>query len=370
MIDKGKTHRNLIRVLRRPGWLMLVACLSSGPWAQAQDRTEAQERAVAELQRLGALIKFDESKPGKPVRAIDFLSDRPPTEATLALLSEFPHLEYVGLHGNVTDAGLARLQGLTSLKRLIFNDVPLSRQGLEHLEHLPRLTDLCMFLNGPSAAVFDDEAMGVIPRLPALRSLLIGCKGLTDTGLKHLEGMNRLHALSISSDQITDAGVAHLKGLTALESLQVSGPRITDAGVAHLKAMTRLRRLNLSDTQITDQGLEPLLRVMKDLQELLLDKTRITDATLERLNGLPLLVLLSVSGTPITDEGINALKGRKALWSLSLDGTRVTEAGLASLRGLTALEHLALDRSLVDSAGAKALQAALPTLKIRHFERP
>ena len=46
-----------------------------------------------------------------------------------------------------------------------------------------------------------------------------GCRGVTDAGMEHLQGLNNLEWLNISHTQVTEAGLKHLKGMTNLETL-------------------------------------------------------------------------------------------------------------------------------------------------------
>src|SRR5262249_11978353 len=90
-----------------------------------------------------------------------------------------------------------------------------------HVGRLRRLEELYMYVS-----VADQE--------PVSR--------LTDAGMEHVAGLNRLKALLISSNRVGDAGLAHLKGLIGLEELTILMTQATPDGVAGLKkAAPKLR---------------------------------------------------------------------------------------------------------------------------------
>ena len=51
---------------------------------------------------------------------------------------------------------------------------------------------------------------------------------MTDAGLEHLKGLNRLQRLWLNSTQVADAGLEHLKGLTQLQELGLASTKVTD----------------------------------------------------------------------------------------------------------------------------------------------
>ena len=119
----------------------------------------------------------------------------------------------------------------------------------------------------------------------------------------------------LQNTKITDAGLAHLKGLKTLAWLSLNGTKVGDAGLVHLKDLKQLEGLNLNDTKVGDAGLVKL-------------------------------------------------RGLKNLEYLSLGGPNVSDVGLAQLKRMKRLRDLDLSKTKVTDAGVKALQKALPKLKI------
>jgi Leucine Rich repeat len=81
---------------------------------------------------------------------------------------------------------------------------------------------------------------------------------VTDTDLKHLEGLPHIRSLGLSKTQITDAGLENLEGLNQLLWLRLQNTQITDAGLEHLRNLTRLQNVDLRGTKVTENGLQKL----------------------------------------------------------------------------------------------------------------
>jgi hypothetical protein len=174
------------------------------------------------------------------------------TDAGLAHLAQIGTLRYLDYFGRVTDAGLAQLQTLKGLQHLRFHPIPTFTR-LAHLRGLANLRYLAL--------------------------------ATTDAGLADLQGLTGLHRLDLAGSKFTDAGLAHLRGLTELRRLDLSYTNVTDAGLAHLQGLTQLRHLEL--------GYCP----------------GITDACLDTLRGLPLLCYVSMYQSGMSPEGMATLNG-------------------------------------------------------------
>ena len=108
-----------------------------------------------------------------------------------------------------------------------------------------------------------DAEMSQIGRLDRLEILHVGGR-LTDAGLVHLQGLNKLRILalqnarlsleymSIPQSRITDAGVIHLKDLSSLKELAIGLTALTDSGLARLCCLTKLTRLDIDASCIDD----------------------------------------------------------------------------------------------------------------------
>lgn len=190
-----------------------------------------------------------------------------------------------------------------------------------------------------------DSELSHIGRLRDLRQLTFIPRHTSSTALAHLEKLTRLTALILDGTDLTDEGLAHVRRLDALEQLWLPDTRITDDGLVQLKGLTRLKQLLLAGTQVGDTGLLCL-------------------------KGLTSLEELSLSSTKITDDGLVHLKRMTRLRRLWLTGTRIGDAGLLHLKGLTSLQELEIYRTDVSDAGVKALQQALPKLRVKVESSP
>lgn len=203
----------------------------------------------------------------------------------------------------------SHLKQLKSLSNLLALEVLKGKGALSALAGLTSLRRLNVW---PPVT---DNDLANIKGLKDLRELhLVGLKGtgeVSDAGLEHLSGMDKLKELFITAEStaITDEGIKSLRGLKGLETLSLPGKKITDSTLLHLRGFKNLKRLYLPHTGITDKGLV-------------------------HLEDFPILTELSLSHTKVTDQGLEHLVGLKKLKYLNLRGTRVTENGIEALRGL------------------------------------
>jgi len=170
-------------------------------------------------------------------------------------------------------------------------------------------------------------------------------KGLTDDGVAAFAGLKNLDTLYLwGAGSITDAGLKHLGGCEKLEVLNIGANSgdFTGAGLEHLGQCKSLRKLNLSYLRKLDGKNLRFLVPLKSFEILLLSDCRsITDADLEVIAQMP------------------------QLQSLDLGKTSVTDAGLARLKGLRKLKELFVTAPLVTPEGVKVLTEALPALVVK-----
>jgi hypothetical protein len=216
--------------------------------------TAEQNKIIVRLTTLGAEVQRFGGPDGSAV-AISFHSKKV-GDAALADLPKLTHLLTLEIDSSgATDAGLAYLKDMTSLKVLSFGSNP----------------------------------------------------AITDAGLAHLKGLTQLQQIMFSYTGITDGGLVHLKGMDMLEQVYAGCRNVGDVGLAHLQALPNLRSLALADSQVTDAGMAHI-KEMKKLEFLALDRTQVSDAGLAQLKGLTKLVTLRVVGTKVTDAGVGDLR--------------------------------------------------------------
>lgn len=399
-------------------------------------RANAQRRAVAQLKKSRHDVFYDyeyshgqffnNGSPRAPawlqralgdeyfqhVTRVDMSLSRPLTEVDVAALQRCDRLESITVYGyrHLTDAELAFVGNLTSLRELSVHDAPITDAGLTYLKRLTHLRTLDFdqhFTAFSDSSIDPQEALlneiretrairaelskqnlpiremerqiwlrryahitgtglADLAGLTALEQLTLHAPGVTDDGLVHLKAMTRLRTLDLANTGITGAGFQHLQGATQIEELKLHSTGITDAGLAYLPQWPKLRVLNLSNTDITDSGLAHV-DGMNRLEELDLSSCeQITDAGLVALKDLKNLRTLDLP-EGIGDAGLVQLAGLQKLESLNLAGANITDAGLVHLRGLTALRVLNISLTRVTDAGLVNLRGlrALRTIGLR-----
>jgi Leucine Rich repeat len=204
----------------------------------------------------------------------------------------------------------------------------------------------------------------VLERLAGISSLqelsLSTSTGVTDLGLRHLARLPRLRHLDLSWTAVTDRGLEALAQLPRLESVNLSFTRVTDLGVAHLARCQSLRRVDLNNTETGDGSLQALAG--KPHLGTLHCGNRITDQGLRLLREFPVFRSwqggegeigplspnarpnqLALRG-PISDAGLGALEGLDGLFALGLEGEDMsfTPRGIDHLTALPRLTWLAI----------------------------
>jgi hypothetical protein len=198
-----------------------------------------ESEALVELRVLGARITYDEKDPARPVLKVN-LYGTAIKDADLAHLESLTALRELRLLGctRLTDAGLARVAGLKSLRVLDLGRTRVSDEGLKHLKGLTALEELDLSdtrVRGPGLVH--------LKGLTALRRLDLAGTDLSGGGLEHLAGLTRLEDVNLYFSNAGDAGLAHLKGLPRLRELNVRGTQVSQAAIFELR--TALPRLDL-----------------------------------------------------------------------------------------------------------------------------
>jgi hypothetical protein len=116
--------------------------------------------------------------------------------------------------------------------------------------------------HGGSSRWVTDAGLAHLDGLASLKELDLSNSRITDLGLVHLKGMKSLEQLSLSRTGITDAGLVHLSGLTRLQRLSLRGTDVSNAAIVYLKELTNLRSLDLSGTDVDEIGAKELRRAL------------------------------------------------------------------------------------------------------------
>jgi len=175
------------------------------------------------------------------------LKDTGVTDADLATLKHLPDLEYLTLaNTQITDAGLAHLAGLNNLLVLTLSNTQVTDAGLVHLKALDKLEQLDLDGTKVTYQALDDLRTD-LPRVSIslsrwTRSKLKGGINGTiqvDTGSPY----SPVISLSSLSRGTADADLVYVELLTTLETLTLQHTQITDSGLRHLEGLTNLNVL-------------------------------------------------------------------------------------------------------------------------------
>jgi ankyrin repeat protein len=261
-------------------------------------------------------------------------------EISRALLDFAAEPNHLMVRGPFTDDGLANLVGLDGLFSLNVDSSvrAITGAGLVPLAHLPNLGSLAFdatdesmpyiaalphlrFLSCQDTVAGDDgfvalsrsqtieqiwgrrchnlraRGFAALSRMPSLRSLSVSCKNVKDAGLSTLPDFPAL--VELMPMDVPDDGYRHVGKCEKLESLILMYCReTTDAATGHIAALPRLTRYFASYTRITDRTPE-ILGTIESLERVEFSSCAgVTTAGVARLNRLPRLREVSVSGMP------------------------------------------------------------------------
>ena len=167
------------------------------------------------------------------------------TDAGLVHLKGHTIPYHLGLRNTrVTDAGLVHLKEVITFRgsdwffpgfrKLDLGGTRITGTRLAHLQPLG-LLQLSIYNTQVT-----DANLAHLTGLTTLRSLNLSGTRITSKGLEHLQPLTMLEWLNLSNTQVDDSGLVYLTGLTNLKKLNLKNTRVTDAGLKHLKGMPKL----------------------------------------------------------------------------------------------------------------------------------
>lgn len=191
----------------------------------------------------------------------------------------------------------------------------------------------------------------------------------TDCHAEYLQLCPHLNSLALLHQPITDSALRHVGQLTELKVLRLSETGVGDEGMECLSTLANLEELWLDDTLVTDRGIAAL-SALKRLRYLRLPR-RTTDAGLAHLSGLLQLEEIDASHcTNITGAGIRKLECLPNLRKLSLSGFRWTDGDADEVPNFPKLEELSLGGTFVTPRAMQRLQKKLPNARIIAISGP
>lgn len=229
-------------------------------------------------------------------------------DKSISVLARFPLKKLSLKRTAVTDSGLIRLGGNSTLEKLNLDRTKTTAAGLKQLAGLRKLKEISLQQDAISdeslealslisslenIAIHTDKKGGITARglsylakLPALKILDLGDCGLDDEAAKVISTFPKLSYACLEDNPITDSGAKHLSSSKTLEDLSLSKTKVTDAACADLNKMTQLKELHLSSTAVSDKGLAAM-PALKNLTYLSVRSNKgVTKQTVLRLHNI------------------------------------------------------------------------------------
>ncbi len=161
-------------------------------------------------------------------------------------------------NGFLTDSGLRSLCSLTHLTCLkLDGDAAVTVAGVKELATLESLNELELRNTGTTNA-----GLAVISRIKTLRTLDLSGTAITDVGLDELTTLPRLEYLTLSRTNIGNRAMRMLTNIRSLKSLVLNHTGISLLGEFEMDRLTSLRHIALRSTNIAPDSL-PNLAMLK-----------------------------------------------------------------------------------------------------------
>lgn len=157
----------------------------------------------------------------------------PTTDAGIESLLDVDGLQHVSifLASHITDKSLEHIGKLPNLRLLEITDAPITNQGFANLAVSTSLEELLINTGLPSLPI-DVQRIQERQSLDNLTQLYLTGKGFNDEFVAAITPLPKLEMLSLTGTSITDAGLTPLKDCPALRSINVLGNSFTRPGMA------------------------------------------------------------------------------------------------------------------------------------------
>jgi hypothetical protein len=156
---------------------------------------------------------------------------------------------------------LKAITEMPAVTDLHLNEITADADGLAHLKGLCRLEMLLIQKSNVTA-----EGVKTFSEIEKLKTLTLCGNRIGTAGFAHLGKLTRLEYLNLESTSCTDADVARLKPLTNLLHLDLGyNADLTDTALRHLDGLKKLLGIRLYETRVTDPGVAELKKVLPQL---------------------------------------------------------------------------------------------------------
>jgi ankyrin repeat protein len=227
------------------------------------------------------------------------------TMEAFAYLVHLPNLGSLGCDGDLSDdTAMRHIAAIPRLRKLRAQESAATDDGFIALSRSQTLEGFW----GRVCPNFGSRGFVAFSKMPALRSLGVGCKNVDDealSALPHFPALRELTPIGMSDD-----GFRHVGRCSRLQRLTCMYCRdTTDVATEHIAGL-ELKYYYAGLTQITDRSLAILGRMLSLEQVELYECKGVTDAGLIFLAGLPRLREVHLDGLPgVTLGGTQVFPG-------------------------------------------------------------
>lgn len=259
-------------------------------------------------------------------------------DSALIHVSKISGLEKLYLHSasNITDQGLAYLEGMKKLNTVHVMSHHITNKGVKSLSKIKSIESLAVM----RAMLVTDDCIPSLCSLPSLNTLMLNYTGVTGKGIIELAQCKK-----------------------ELVHLEISGLPFTDASLDALKTMPHLRVLHMEDTEISDKDL-PRLAALKDLSTLFLEASHLSGNSIGALQHNQMEYLLLRAPVISTDM-------LKAISTLNVEilelrkPSKLYDSQLRILVSMPRLKHL----TIADCNSKDVTRKGLEDFQRSYFQR-
>lgn len=257
----------------------------------------------------------------------------------------------------VTDAMLAQIEGLNTLRILSLSDTTVSDAGISHIGRLGQLEELYLL-----RTKITDAGLQQLSGMSHLHILVLGGTTITDAGLSSLRPLTELREVYLNSTLVSADGLQGLSGSSSLQTLEVGNSRVTNAHLENFDLFPKLKSLSLAGNDLSTSAVCRAIANLKELGSLEAYDNRSDNAVVKCLEQHPSLRIVDLSHTQLDDLGAEELSHISTLEQIWLKETAVSDSGVKYFRALPRLTVLSLpvtritDRAMVDLAQMKAMR--------------
>ncbi len=259
---------------------------------------------------------------GFPVKVVSEAGD----SETDIICQELPELEEIGFMGSsITDRSCEMLSRLRQLRKVSFDNSPVTAVGIATLSTLVRLTEL--ELSAPRDVQDTIDAIGKLRQVEVLQLNNLPQSPNNVSPLLQIP----LRDLIISGCHLSAECFQTIGNMENLKSLSLENTGFDAIAAREISRIAGLEKLNVANNPGCFGDSCDHIGRLKSLRTLFLDSTHIVSRDLERLNGLDKLENFSCGFSKVDDFIIEFMPPFRNLKELNLLGLELKESTVDGL---------------------------------------